>query len=61
MIQWLRLCIPSARGPGSIPGQGTRFHMPQLRAHMPQLKDPACHNEDLVQTKFKKINKEDEV
>ena len=22
---------PNARGPGSIPGQGTRAHMPQLR------------------------------
>ena len=24
--------------PGSIPGQGTRFHMPQLRVHMLQLR-----------------------
>ena len=29
VVQWLR--APSARGPGSIPGQGTRSHMPQLR------------------------------
>ena len=28
------------RGPGSIPGQGTRSHMPQLRVCMPQLKSP---------------------
>ena len=28
----------SAQGPGSIPGQGTRSHMPQLRAHILQLK-----------------------
>ena len=27
MVQWLRLCTPNAGGPGSIPGQGTRFHM----------------------------------
>ncbi|XP_017908557.1 PREDICTED: uncharacterized protein LOC108636724 isoform X4 [Capra hircus] len=25
--QWLRCCVPNAGGPGSIPGQGTRFHM----------------------------------
>ena len=51
--QWLRLCTPSAGGPGSIPGQGTRSHMLQLRVCMPQLKiphatvkikEPTCHN-----------------
>ena len=31
MVQWLRLCAPSAGGLGSIPGQGTRSHRPQLR------------------------------
>ena len=47
VIQWLRLHAPNAGGPGSIPGQGTRYHMPQLRVRMPQLKkDPACHDED---------------
>ena len=30
VFQWLKLCI-NAGGPGSIPGQGTRFHVPQLR------------------------------
>ena len=25
------LCAPNAGGPGSIPGQGKRSHMPQLR------------------------------
>ena len=38
VVQWLRLCAPNAGGPGLIPGQGTRSHMPQLRVHMPQLK-----------------------
>ncbi|TEA33198.1 hypothetical protein DBR06_SOUSAS8010047, partial [Sousa chinensis] len=46
VVQWLRLCAPRAGGPGSIPFQGTRSHMPQLkiphaatkRPHMPQLK-----------------------
>ena len=33
-VQGLRLCTPNAGGPGSIPGQGTRSYMPQLRVHM---------------------------
>ncbi|TEA40864.1 hypothetical protein DBR06_SOUSAS13310011, partial [Sousa chinensis] len=36
VIQWLRLCLPNVGDPGSIPDQGTRSHMPQLRVHMPQ-------------------------
>ena len=31
MVQWLKLQVPNAGGPGSIPGQGTRFQLPQLR------------------------------
>ena len=31
MAQWLRLCAPNAADPGSIPGQGTRSRMPQLK------------------------------
>ena len=42
MVQWLRLHTANAEGLGLIPGQGTR-------SHMLQLKDPACHNQDLVQ------------
>ena len=60
MVQWLRLCIPNAEGLGSIPDQGTRSHMPQLRVHMAQLKkkiphaknedqNSACCNQDPVQ------------
>lgn len=38
---------------GLIPDEGTRSHMPQLsvshaaklQVHMPQLKDPTCHND----------------
>ena len=26
VVQWLKFCAPNARGPGSIPGQGTRSH-----------------------------------
>ncbi|TEA16676.1 hypothetical protein DBR06_SOUSAS20610068, partial [Sousa chinensis] len=40
VVQWLRLRAPSAGGPGSIPGQGTRSHIPQLRVRMPRLKIP---------------------
>ena len=46
MVQWLRLRSPNAGGLGWIPGQGTRSRMPQLRACIPQLKDPAHGNED---------------
>ena len=35
VVQWLRLHAPNAGDPGLIPGQGTRFHMPQLRSATP--------------------------
>ena len=38
LVHWPRLHAPSARDPGSIPGQGTRFHILQLRVLMLQLK-----------------------
>ena len=38
VVQWLRLHTPNAGGLGSIPGQGTRAHMPQLSVPMRQLK-----------------------
>ena len=44
VVQWLRLHTPSAGSLGSITGQGTRSHMPQLRVCMPQLKDTAWHS-----------------
>ena len=31
VVQWLRFCIPSAGGSGSMPGQGTRSHTLQLK------------------------------
>ena len=36
VVQWLWLCAPNAGGLGSIPGQGTRFLMLQLKTCMPQ-------------------------
>ena len=40
IVQWLRLCAPNAEGLDSIPGQGSRSHMPQPSVHMLQLKVP---------------------
>ena len=37
------LCVPNAGGRGSIPGQGTRSHMPWLKIlHVTTEKDPVC-------------------
>ena len=57
VIQGLRLCTDNAGGLGSIPGQGTRSHMPQLWVCMLQLKilhaamkiKYGCCNSDLMQ------------
>ena len=32
VVQWPRLCAPKAGGLGSVPGQGTRSHMLQLKS-----------------------------
>ena len=39
VVQWLRLHAPNPKE-GLIPGQGSRSHMPKLRAQMLQLKIP---------------------
>ena len=57
MVQSLRLLSPSAGDPGSIPGQGTRSHMLQLRAHMLQLK-LLCATTCCLKKKKKKQPKE---
>ncbi|TEA33475.1 hypothetical protein DBR06_SOUSAS3910016, partial [Sousa chinensis] len=45
VVQWMRLCAPSAGGPGSIPGQGTRSHMHATTKSSPAAtKEPACCN-----------------
>ena len=31
VVQWLRVHVPDSGGPGLIPGQRTRFHMPQMK------------------------------
>ena len=38
VVQWLRLLTPNTGGQGSVPGQGTRSHKPQLRVCMAQLR-----------------------
>ena len=40
MVQWLRHHAPITGGQGSIPGQGSKSHMSQLRVHILQLKMP---------------------
>ena len=44
MAQWLRLMLPNAEGPGSIPGQGTSSHTPQLKIPCAAVKTegPVC-------------------
>ena len=53
MVQWLRLCAPSAGGPGLIPSQGTILHVSQLRVCMLQLKISHI----LTKTWYSQINK----
>ena len=31
VVQWLRLCALNSGDSDSVPGQGTRFHTPQLK------------------------------
>ena len=56
-VQWLRLHAPNAGGWGSIPGQGTRSHMLQLRVCILQLKIPSA----VTETWCSQINLEEEV
>ena len=44
VVLWLRRRTPSTGGLGSIPGHGTRSHIPQLKipCATTMIKDPAC-------------------
>ena len=53
VVQYLRLCSPSAGGPSLIPWQGTGAHVLPLRVHMPQLKIPCA----ATKTQCSQINK----
>ena len=46
VVQWLRLHAPHAGGTGSIPAQGPRSHMPQLKSPHAATQDASCHDED---------------
>ena len=58
MVQWLRLHAPNTGGPGSIPGQGTRSHMPPLssKVQMLQLKIPHATTKTQCSQKKKSID-----
>ena len=44
MVQGLTLCAPSAEGPGSIPGLGTRAHTrATTKSSNGATKDSTCH------------------
>ena len=42
VAHWIRLHVPNAGGLGSIPGQGTRFHIPRLKTWLTALKPSAA-------------------
>ena len=44
------------RGPGLIPGWGSRSHMPQLRGHMQQLKPGTVKETNKIKNKKQKTN-----
>ncbi|TEA31844.1 hypothetical protein DBR06_SOUSAS8310075, partial [Sousa chinensis] len=44
VVQQLRLHAPNVGVPGSIPGQGTRSHMPQIKDSTCGKEDPTCCN-----------------
>ena len=59
VVQWLGLSAPNAEGPGSVPGQETRSHMPQLRLCMLQLRPDTANwiNKNKYFLKSKQKNK----
>ena len=52
--QCLRLRVPKVEGPGTIPGQGTRSHIIQLRPHMLHNKYQRSHMQQLRPCRAKK-------
>ena len=52
VVQWLKLWAPIAGDPGLILGQGSRFHMLQLKIPHAAVKieDPTSYNQDLAET-----------
>ena len=56
VVQWLRLYTLNAGSPGSIPSQGTRSYMLQLRVCMPQRRLKILHA--TTKTQCNQINKQ---
>ena len=63
VVQWLRCRTPNVDGPGSVPGQGTRFHKLQLslrattkRTHMLKRRSRIHHT--TTKTRCSQVNKE---
>ena len=56
VVQWVRLYTPNAGSPGSIPSQGTRSYMLQLRVCMPQRRLKILHATN--KTQCSQINKQ---
>ena len=54
VVQWLGLHAPSAGDPGSIPGQGTRSHRPQLKSLYAASKDLVQISKEIFFFNFKK-------
>ena len=45
VVQRLGICAPNAGGPGSVPGQRTRFHIHAATKSLhATTKESACHN-----------------
>ena len=60
VVPQLRLHAPNAGGPSSIPGRGTRSHVPQLKSLHATTKNLVCRNQDPVQpnkNKYLNVNK----
>ena len=55
VVQWLRRHAPNAGGPCSIPGQGTKSHVSQLRVQMLQLKTQSATTKTQLSRKNKQI------
>ena len=53
VVLWLRFHAPNVESLGSIPGQGTRSHMPQIRVCMLHLKIPTV----ATKTQYSQIKK----
>ena len=51
MVQWLKLHVPSAGGPGSIPGQGIRPHLPHQRSKIPRAVTKTWHGQINIKKK----------